>query len=388
MEKFLRRAWAEIHLDRLKRNSDKLKGLIDTSKTAPMAVVKANAYGHGDIAAVKCLEENGFGYFAVSNITEAERLRDNGCTGEILILGYTPPEYADELSAHNIIQAAVSAEHARELSEHAQSTVRVHIAADTGMGRIGIPAADTVKAAEQIKYIKSLPHISAEGMFTHYACADSLDPDSIAYTEMQTKRFFDIADELDRQGIQLKHYHCLNSAGTAIHYSGRSTLSRMGIMLYGLMPDYELELPVETEPVMELKASVAFVKTLNKGDYVSYGRTYRAEKEVTAATIPIGYADGLPRLLSGKASVIINGRKAPIIGRICMDQLMADVSEIPDVHEGTEVTLFGSGCGQTADDLARQIGTIGYEIVCGISGRVPRVIMDNGEIIGVDLLIK
>lgn len=388
MEKFLKRAWAEIHLDRLKNNADKLKGLIDTSKTAPMAVVKANAYGHGDIAAVKCLEENGFGYFAVSNITEAERLRDNGCNGEILILGYTPPEYADELSRHNIIQAAVSAEHAKELSENSENTVRIHIAVDTGMGRIGISAADTEKAAEQIKYILSLPHISAEGMFTHYACADSLSGDDKAYTEMQTKRFFGIADELAGQGIRLKHYHCLNSAGTAIHYNERSTLSRMGIMLYGLLPDYTLELPIEVEPVMELKAAVSYVKKLNKGDFVSYGRTFRAEKEITAATIPIGYADGLPRQLSGKASVIINGCKAPIIGRICMDQLMADVSEIPDVHEGTEVTLFGSGCGQTADDIALLCGTIGYEIVCGISGRVPRVIMENGKIISVDLLIR
>lgn len=388
MKKFLRRAWAEVHLDRLKDNLAALRSLIDENTTQIACVVKANAYGHDDGNIAPYLESLGVSFFAVSNIKEAENLRKNGVKGEILILGHTPAEYATELAEYDIIQAAVSLEYARELSEcalQANVKVKIHMAVDTGMGRIGVCASDDeslAAAAADICSAASLDGIILDGAFSHYAAADSLDDDDIAYTAAQTERFFDVCGRVRAQGISLRHTHCLNSAGGAFRFDSRSTLVRFGIMLYGLKPDRSLVLPVKLTPVMDLKAAVSYVKPVKAGSYVSYGRTYCADKDIIAATIPIGYADGYSRSLSGKGYVLINGRKAPIIGRICMDQLMADVTDIPDVRESTEVTLLGTEGGETitADDLAGLCGTIGYEIICGISKRIPRVIYRDGEI--------
>lgn len=388
MKKFLRRAWAEVHLDRLKDNLTALRSLIDENTTQIACVVKANAYGHDDGNIAPYLESLGVSFFAVSNIKEAENLRKNGVRGEILILGHTPAEYATELAEYDIIQAAVSLEYARELSEYAlQANVRVkiHMAVDTGMGRIGVCASDDeslAAAATDICSAAELRGIILDGTFSHYAAADSLDDDDIAYTAAQTERFFDVCGRVKAQGISLRHTHCLNSAGGAYRFDSRSTLVRFGIMLYGLKPDRSLVLPVKLTPVMDLKAAVSYVKPVKTGSFISYGRTYRADKDIIAATIPIGYADGYSRSLSGKGYVLINGRKAPIIGRICMDQLMADVTDIKGVREGTEVTLMGTEGSETitADDLAGLCGTIGYEIICGISKRIPRVIYRDGEI--------
>ena len=381
MQDFLRRAWAEIHLDRLGHNINEIAKLVNTDKTQLAGVVKANAYGHDDRNIVPFLEQHGFSFFAVSNIREAEKLRSFGCKGEILILGYTPPEYADELSEYDIIQAVVSEEHAAALSENASRPLKVHIAIDTGMGRIGLLTDDINSCADAFCRISKFRNIIVDGAFTHYAVADSYDPDCKAYTDSQTDKFFTLRDELKKRGVEPRHFHCLNSAGGTFHYDERSTIARFGIMLYGLKPDRSLDMPFDMRPVMDLKASVSYVKKLPAGSFVSYGRTYRAENDILAATIPIGYADGLSRQLSGKADILINGRRAPIIGRICMDQLMADVTGIPDVKAGTEALIFGEE--QTADDLAELCNTIGYEIVCGISKRIPRVIINNGEIIDV-----
>ncbi|MDD6990295.1 MAG: alanine racemase [Oscillospiraceae bacterium] len=388
MKKFLSRAWAEVHLDRLKDNLTALRSLIDENTTQIACVVKANAYGHDDGNIAPYLESLGVSFFAVSNIKEAENLRRNGVKGEILILGHTPAEYAPELAEYDIIQAAVSLEYARELSEcalQANVRVKIHMAVDTGMGRIGVCASDDeslAAAAMDICSAASLRGIILDGTFSHYAAADSLDDDDIAYTAAQTERFFDVCGRVRSQGISLRHTHCLNSAGGAYRFDSRSTLVRFGIMLYGLKPDRSLVLPVKLTPVMDLKAAVSYVKPVKAGSFISYGRTYRADKDIIAATIPIGYADGYSRSLSGKGYVLINGRKAPIIGRICMDQLMADVTDIKGVREGTEVTLMGTEGSETitADDLAGLCGTIGYEIICGISKRIPRVIYRDGEI--------
>ncbi len=388
MKKFLRRAWAEVHLDRLKDNLTALRSLIDENTTQIACVVKANAYGHDDGNIAPYLESLGVSFFAVSNIKEAENLRKNGVKGEILILGHTPAEYATELAEYDIIQAAVSLEYARELSEcalQANVRVKIHMAVDTGMGRIGVCASDDeslAAAAMDICSAAELRGIILDGAFSHYAAADSLDDDDIAYTAAQTERFFDVCGRVKAQGISLRHTHCLNSAGGAFRFDSRSTLVRFGIMLYGLKPDRSLVLPVKLTPVMDLKAAVSYVKPVKAGSFISYGRTYRADKDIIAATIPIGYADGYSRSLSGKGYVLINGRKAPIIGRICMDQLMADVTDIKGVREGTEVTLMGTEGSETitADDLAGLCGTIGYEIICGISKRIPRVIYRDGEI--------
>ncbi len=388
MKAFLKRAWAEVHLDRLADNLSAVRSLVDETKTQIVCVVKANAYGHDDENTVPFLESLGVSFFAVSNVKEAEKLRKYGVKGEILILGHTPGEYARELAENNIIQAAVSEEYAKELSEYALQAgvkVKIHLAADTGMGRIGICAYDEnscEEAAAAAKRISVLEGVILDGMFTHYASADSFGEEDVEYTRKQTDLFFAVCDKVKAMGVTLRHTHCLNSAGGAFHYDPRSTLVRFGIMLYGLKPDRNLEMPCALRPVMDLKAAVSYVKTLKAGSFVSYGRTYRADRDITVATVPIGYADGYARSLSGKAYVLINGRKAPIIGRICMDQLMVDATGIPDVRQGTEVTLIGRDGDEavTADSLAQMYDTIGYEIICGISKRIPRVIYRGSEI--------
>ena len=342
-------------------------------------VVKANCYGHGIENIIPCLElECGINWFAVSNLVEAIELRDLGVTGEILILGYTPPKNAPELIEYDIIQTITELTYAEELSKECPigEKVRCHIAVDTGMTRIGLRG-DTKSLCDDAEKIVRLPSLSVEGLFTHLSAADSDSPDDIAYTNMQIEKLIEIKQELNRRLIIIEHLHFLNSAGAAYHPDPRGDLARFGIMLFGLSPNAELKLPVELEPVMELKAAVSQVKTVEAGIDVSYGRTYTTEKETVVAVVTIGYADGYPRLLSGKAEVLIKGRRAKVIGRICMDQLMIDVTNIEGVREGDVVTLFGTDGDDriTADELAGMIGTIGYEIVCGISPRVPRVIV-------------
>ncbi|MGN0608910.1 MAG: alanine racemase [Oscillospiraceae bacterium] len=384
---FLKRTWAEIHLDRAERNFEILRSLCNESCTRAACVIKANAYGHGDVQLMRCLEEKGADFFCVSNLDEALRLRKGGCRGDILILGWTAGEYAPVLAENDIIQAVLTPEHARELGENASGkAVRAHIKLDTGMGRIGLLTSDPDRCAEEMAEIFAVNGLNVEGVFTHFAVADSFDEDNTAYTNMQKERFFGVVECAKAMGMRFKEVHCLNSAGTLIHYDRRSTLARLGIALYGLKPSEEMTLPEGIKPVMELKSEVSYIKPLHKGESVSYGRKFTADREMIAATIPVGYADGYSRLLSGKAEVLINGRRAKSIGRICMDQMIVDVTDIPDVKEGTPVTLFGCDGGETItpDDLAALYGTIGYEIVCGINRRVPRVYMKNGEITEVD----
>ena len=376
----LKRAWAEISLPRLERNVEKCRSLLKDG-VEMMCVVKANCYGHGTENIIPCLENScNVNWFAVSNLIEAIELREMGVSGEILILGYTPPKNAPELLEYDIIQAITERSYAEELSRECpiNKKVRCHIAVDTGMTRIGIRG-DTKSIADDAEKIFRLPSIEVEGIFTHLSVADSDSPADIAYTKGQIEKLMELKRELNKRLIVVEHLHFLNSAGAAYHPDPRGDLARFGIMLFGLHPNAELSLPVELEPVMELKAAVSQVKTVEAGIDVSYGRTYTTTQETKIAVVTIGYADGYPRLLSGKAEVLIKGRRAPIIGRVCMDQLMIDVTEIPDVKEGDVVTLFGTDGDEriSADQLAQMIGTIGYEIVCGISPRVPRVLINN-----------
>lgn len=378
-KKNLKRAWAQIHLDRLKANVEKCSGLLKES-TELMCVVKANCYGHGIEGIIPFLqEETGIDWFAVSNLVEAMELRELGVTGEILILGYTPPENAPELVRYDIIQAVTEPEYAIKLARHCpiNETVRVHIAFDTGMSRIGIDTKDVMTACDEAQKIYKLERIETEGIFTHMSVADSEKGSDLDYTEAQINRILEIKAELNRRLLLTKYVHFLNSAGLAYHNDSRSDLARVGIMLYGLRPNGERELPVDLEPVMELKACVSQVKDIKAGTDVSYGRAFTADRDMKIAVVTIGYADGYPRLLSSKASVLIKGEYAPIVGRICMDQMMIDVSGIEGVCEGDVVTLIGRDGGKeiTADGLASLYGTIGYEIVCGISPRVPRIIV-------------
>ena len=378
MKPYLKRAWAEISLPKLRNNVEIIRSL-NSEGTEIMAVVKADAYGHGDEHIVRCLAEQcGIRYFAVSNLDEAIAVRGFAPKAEILILGYTPPEYAHEIAMYDIIQGVVSTEYALELVKNSNEPIRCHIKIDTGMGRIGLKHDTPEHCADEIEAMMKINRLSVEGIYTHFAVADSDDPDNIAYTDRQEKFITDTYDVLVSRGIKLRHLHFMNSAATCYRNSPRSTLSRAGIILYGLHPDVSLDIPQGLEPLMELKAVISHVKTVKKGDCISYGRTFVADREMRIATVTIGYADGYSRLLSSKGEILVHGRRCKIVGRVCMDQLMMDVSDVPEAKSGDIVTLIGTDGNDriTADDLAQIYGTIGYEVVCGISKRVPRIYID------------
>lgn len=383
----LKRTWAEIYLDRLKDNVTAFRAFL-AEQTELLCVVKASCYGHADLAVCPYLEkELGVGWFAVSNADEALRLRNMGITGEILILGYTPPEAVAELALHNIIQTVTDERYAMDINDALKGTgtpLRCHAAIDTGMTRIGLRGSPE-EIAQELFRIYDLDDLILDGMFTHYAVADSNDPDDAAYTKTQTEKFFAVKDELEKLGVSLAQYHCLNSAAGVYLQDPRSTLARLGIILYGMYPDPATPLPFSLAPVMELRSTVSQVKRIEAGESVSYGRTFTADKPMLLATVTCGYADGYPRALSNKGEVLIHGRRARIVGRICMDQFMIDVTDIPETAPHDTVTLIGyDGDGQiTADEVAGWAGTIGYEITCGITSRVPRAVYLDGELKGI-----
>ena len=378
MKPYLKRAWAEVSLAQLRKNVEIIKGL-NSPPTEIMAVVKADAYGHGDEHIVRCLAAKcGVRYFAVSNLDEAIAVRSFAPDADILILGYTPPEYAHEIAMYNIIQGVVSTEYALALTKNTPEPIRCHIKIDTGMGRIGLRHDTPQECADEIAQMMKIDKLSVEGIYTHFAVADSDSPDNIAYTDKQQEFITDTYDALDRMGIRLTHVHFMNSAATCYRNSSRSTLSRAGIILYGLHPDISLEIPDGLKPIMEVKAVISQVKTVGAGACISYGRTFTADKEMRIATVTVGYADGYSRLLSSKGEMLVHGKRCKIVGRVCMDQLMIDVSDVPEAQSGDIVTLIGRDGDDiiTADDLAAMYGTIGYEVVCGISKRVPRIYID------------
>ena len=378
MKPYLKRAWAEVSLAQLRKNVEIIKGL-NSPPTEIMAVVKADAYGHGDEHVVRCLAEKcGVRYFAVSNLDEAIAVRSFAPDADILILGYTPPEYAHEIAMYNIIQGVVSTEYALALTKNTPEPIRCHVKIDTGMGRIGLRHDTPQECADEIAQMMKIDKLSVEGIYTHFAVADSDSPDNIDYTDKQQKFITDTYDALDRMGIRLTHVHFMNSAATCYRNSSRSTLSRAGIILYGLHPDISLEIPDGLKPIMEVKAVISQVKTVGAGACISYGRTFTADKEMRIATVTVGYADGYSRLLSSKGEMLVLGKRCKIVGRVCMDQLMIDVSDVPEAQSGDIVTLIGRDGDDiiTADDLAAMYGTIGYEVVCGISKRVPRIYID------------
>lgn len=367
-----------MSLAQLRKNVEIIKGL-NSPPTEIMAVVKADAYGHGDEHVVRCLAEKcGVRYFAVSNLDEAIAVRSFAPDADILILGYTPPEYAHEIAMYNIIQGVVSTEYALALTKSTPEPIRCHVKIDTGMGRIGLRHDTPQECADEIAQMMKIDKLSVEGIYTHFAVADSDSPDNIAYTDKQQKFITDTYDALDRMGIRLTHVHFMNSAATCYRNSSRSTLSRAGIILYGLHPDISLEIPDGLKPIMEVKAVISQVKTVGAGACISYGRTFTADKEMRIATVTVGYADGYSRLLSSKGEMLVHGKRCKIVGRVCMDQLMIDVSDVPEAQSGDIVTLIGRDGDDiiTADDLAAMYGTIGYEVVCGISKRVPRIYID------------
>ena len=379
---FVKRIWAEVDLDALTHNLHALgQNLPDGVKM--MAVVKANAYGHGVEMAVPTLVAAGVDYLAVSSISEAIQLRRIEADLPILILGYTPPECADALIEHRLTQAVYSLPYAEVLAKAAKEAggnILSHIKLDVGMGRIGFRADDQNDMNNAVTAC-GLAGLQIDGIFTHLPSADfDGDPDGTITTE-QIQQFIKRVKELEEKGIHFAIRHCCNSAGSIAHPAGHLDLAREGIALYGLYPSADLQDNVDLHPVMTVKTVVSMVKTLQAGDSLSYGRTEILKETRTVATVCIGYADGYPRTLSGKGYMLINGKKAPILGRVCMDQLMLDVTHIPNVTMGTEVTVFGKGL--PAGEIASLCGTIHYELVCAVGKRVPRVYLQNGAVVSV-----
>ena len=368
---FLRRCWTETDLDVIKNNYLIYKSCLPRGMKAA-AVVKADAYGHGDCAVADVLQREGADYFAVSNIKEAIHLRENGIVGEILILGYTPAECAEELYKYDITQALVSREHALSLSA-SKNRIKCQFAVDTGMNRIGLDGDNAAECESIIREYKDKLNIN--GIFTHLCVADGDTEEDIAFTKRQIALFKKVADSV--ADLDLPYVHCMNSAGGLFYADGQplGNLARLGIVLYGLKPDIKNTLPDGIKPAMTWKTVVSMVKKVRPGETVGYGRTFTAHSEIDVATLPVGYADGYNRLLSNKGYVVIKGKKAPVIGRVCMDQITVDVSGIDGVKQGDEVILMGDGTDNalTADGMAQLTGTIGYEIVCDISKRVERV---------------
>lgn len=364
-----KRTWAEIDLDAAKRNFMQIK---TAANTAVCCVVKANGYGHGAVVLSKLYESLGAAFLAVSNIEEALQLRKNGISVPVLILGYTPPECAELLSGKNIIQCVYSMDYAEAINREAEKNncvVTVHVKTDTGMGRIGF------RNGNEFEALASLKNLDITGVFTHFAAADEGETGR-EYTLAQLDSFKLLANGLEAALDKKLIRHCANSAAIFDYPETHLDMVRAGIVLYGFPPSSEIVNKPQLKPVMTLKTVVSHVKEIEKGDSVSYGRTFVAEKKMKIATVPVGYADGFPRSAGGKYSFEIKGKEAKIIGRVCMDQIMLDVTDI-DASIGDEVTVFGSNI-VTANELAKITDTINYEIVCAVGERVPRFYLQDG----------
>lgn len=349
-------------------------------------VVKADAYGHGAEQLAHLYERLGAQWLAVSNLEEAIQIRACGVGLPILILGYTPPTEAKKLADLSIAQAVLSEKYAQELDAEAAKAkvkVRAHIKVDTGMSRIGFVYQEPQRDGEsllEIQRVCALQNLMPEGIFTHFAVADE-GADGEAFTRQQYKCFTSAIEKLESVGVRFRIRHCDNSAGLMDYPEFQLDMCRPGVILYGMMPSSKVQKQLDLQRVMRLKSVVSLIKVIPAGTPVSYGCTYRTERETKVATVPIGYADGYPRMLSGKVDVLIRGKRAHSIGRICMDQMMVDVTDIPDVQEEDIVTLIGADGGETvtADEMAELIGTINYEITCDISKRVPRIYYKKGR---------
>lgn len=378
-----RPVWAEINLENLSHNLREVRRL--TRKEAKvMAVVKADAYGHGAVESSRALLAAGADRLAVAVLNEALQLRQAFPETDIMVLGYTPAHLYDEVAANRIIQTIYSMAHAKPLSEAAVRNgvdVRVHIKLDTGMHRIGMPANE--ETIREILEISKLPGLVIEGIFTHFAVADEVDK---AYTMKQVEKYNFVVQGLEASGLTIPIHHVSNSAAIIDLPELNYNMVRAGIMLYGLYPSQDvIKDRVVLKPVMSLKACLSHVKTLEAGSGISYGLKYITQSAEEIATMPLGYADGYTRMLSGKGEVLFKGQLRPLTGRICMDQCMFDVTGL-DAKPGDIAVLFGEdGEGNTlpVETLAEKLGTINYEMVCMIDKRVPRVYVRSGEITAV-----
>lgn len=381
MQKYSR-VCAVISLDAVEENFKNMRANINP-ETKMIAVVKTDGYGHGAVPVAKLVEDYHYIWgFAVATAEEAQILRRNRIQKPVLILGYTFEEHNEMLVRLDIRPVVFKLETAKALSEEAArqgKTVNIHLALDTGMSRIGFT--DTKESIEVILEIAKLPNLKIEGLFTHFARSDEADKTS---AWGQLARYQDFLEQLSAAGIRIPLKHCSNSAGIIDLPEANMDAVRPGISIYGIYPSSEVKKEkVPLKPVMQLKSHIVYIKELEAGIPVSYGGTFVTEKKTKVATIPVGYGDGYPRSLSGKGWVLIHGKKAPILGRVCMDQFMVDISDIDEAKELDEVTLFGESEGAIlpVEDLSSICGRFPYEFVCDIGKRIPRIYVHKGEIV-------
>lgn len=382
----VKRTWAEISLNAIEHNYNVIRNKV-ADDTKVCCVIKADGYGHGAVELSQVYEKLGADFFAVSNIDEGIEIRKSGSKLPIVILGYTPVSEAENLAEYDISQAVFSLEYAKELSEKCveeDCICKMHIKVDSGMSRIGFMCQEFPRdeySIEEICEACCLPNLEVEGLFTHFCVSDE-DAEGREFTNKQYENFIHVRDSLKKRGVDISVVHCSNSGAIEDYPETCCDMVRAGIILYGLAPSSKLAERLDLVPAMTLKTVVAFVKEVQKGATISYGRTFTADRKMKIATVPIGYADGFIRQNAKDGYMMVNGKKAKIVGRICMDQTMLDVTDIEDVKTGDEVVVFGTGENgePTADSLAENTGTINYETVCLVGKRVPRIYIKDGKI--------
>lgn len=378
-----KRTWAEVDLDAIAHNMREIRKITNPSSQI-MAVVKADAYGHGFLEVTRTLLENGADRLAVAVLQEGKQLRSRGVTVPILILGASGNDSIEDLINFDITPSVFTYEFAKALSyeaERKEKVTKIHIKIDTGMSRIGYLAGDdNEEIADEIIKISRLPYIEIEGIFSHFAASDEYDA---SYTHLQFDRFTDVCQRLESKGLNIPIKHICNSAGIMMYPEMHLDMVRPGVILYGMYPSDEVDKSrLDLIPAMTLKSTVTHVKEVEAGRGVSYGREYITNGVTKIATVPIGYADGYLRRLAKEGKMIVNGVKVPIIGRICMDQCMIDVTNVNNTDRGDEVIIFGRE-GVTIDDLAKWLDTINYEVACVIGKRIPRIYTKNGKAVKV-----
>ncbi len=363
--------WAEIDLNAIKHNLTQLKGIVEPQGSKVLAIIKDNAYGHGAIEVARVAQSVNIRSFGVATIEEAIQLRQAGIQDSILILGCILPDQAEDIVKYNITQTISDISVCKAISKiakHLNKSANIHIKIDTGMGRIGIAYEKAIPFIEQVLQI---PNIKLEGIFTHFASADT----DRNFTQLQIDRFQQIISSLEEKGIYIPIKHASNSAGILNFPSAYFDMVRPGISIYGLYPCDNPSKQIDLRPALSLKTKIVYLKDLPIGHAVSYECTYITQKMTKVATLPIGYGHGYSRKLSNDGEVLINGKRASIIGLVCMDQCLCDVTDIPNVSIGDEVVLIGKqGNDQiTADEIADKTDTISYEVVCGIHSNVKRI---------------
>ncbi|GFE62725.1 alanine racemase [Geobacter sp. AOG2] len=370
-----RPTFAEINLDALRHNFEVIRAAIPR-RTEILAVVKADAYGHGFMDISHELEALGVNAFGVAFLAEGIQLRKSGIDKPILLLGGVYPGQERKCIGYNISTALFTLEQAQALNQAAGKLFRkaqVHLKIDTGMGRLGITYAE---APAFLSELKKLPHLALEGIVSHFASADELDESGQHFTRTQAERFGWVVAEARKAGFSPRYIHIANSAAALLRDNAGCNLARPGIVLYGAIPSPDFQGKLDLRPVMRLKSRIAMLKWVEPGTTISYARRFTAPGRTLIASVPVGYADGYPRALTNRGEVLIRGQRARVAGTVCMDWIMLDVTNIPGVAVGDEVVLIGDdGAGNCihAEELAALAGTIPYEIFCGISKRVPRV---------------